>query len=343
MLKDHLGSASVVTNASGTTEGEDRYYPFGETRSTTGTMYTDRLYTGQREMEGLGIYHYGARYYSPALGRFISADTIVPGAANPQAFNRYSYVLNNPIRYTDPSGHICVSAGPGDCLNSAGNPINGSGNASNSGGGGSGGQGGDSIDRLNEDEGGEGNDQRCHTYHPCDVETNLYEIGWENFGQAWEIINNPNATYGQQWWAARYMEVWGGAHLALVAGTIIITRHGIIMIGTQLATQNPNSPVVSLGNNPAYTKDGYTFFKMNPTVYKVLDAIGLAKPMNQQFITNQIAQAKNMEVTITSLQPGAGTLMEMGMLQNSGLYTMYTQTSPYYTGIINYFTYSGGN
>jgi RHS repeat-associated protein len=105
LLKDHLGSASVVTDASGTTVGEDRFYPYGETRFTTGTMYTDQLFTGQREMTGLGIYHYGARFYSPKLGRFLSPDTIVPGATNPQAYNRYSYVLGNPLRYTDPAGH----------------------------------------------------------------------------------------------------------------------------------------------------------------------------------------------------------------------------------------------
>jgi RHS repeat-associated protein len=105
LLKDHLGSASVVTDASGTVVGEDRFYPYGETRFTTGTMYTDQLFTGQREMTGLGIYHYGARFYSPKLGRFLSPDTIVPGYTNPQAWNRYSYTLGNPLRYTDPSGH----------------------------------------------------------------------------------------------------------------------------------------------------------------------------------------------------------------------------------------------
>jgi uncharacterized protein RhaS with RHS repeats len=55
ILKDHLGSASVVTDASGNTVGEQRYYPFGETRMISGTMNTDRLYTGQRDT-GLGIY-----------------------------------------------------------------------------------------------------------------------------------------------------------------------------------------------------------------------------------------------------------------------------------------------
>ena len=59
-------------------------------------------------MAGLGIYDYGARFYSPKLGRFLSADTIVPGVANPQALNRYSSVLGNPIRYNnDPTGHMC--------------------------------------------------------------------------------------------------------------------------------------------------------------------------------------------------------------------------------------------
>ena len=48
--------------------------------------------------------YYGARFYDGALGRFISPDTIVPEPGNPQALNRYSYVLNNPLRYTDPTG-----------------------------------------------------------------------------------------------------------------------------------------------------------------------------------------------------------------------------------------------
>ncbi|HLO32463.1 MAG TPA: RHS repeat-associated core domain-containing protein [Anaerolineales bacterium] len=105
VLKDELGSASVVTDSTGATVGEDRFFPFGETRFTTGTMNTDKLFTGQREITGLGIYDYGARFYSPKLGRFLSADTIVPGYTNPQNLNRFSYTVNNPIRYTDPTGH----------------------------------------------------------------------------------------------------------------------------------------------------------------------------------------------------------------------------------------------
>jgi len=83
----------------------------GETRLTTGTIFTDKLFTGQREMAGLGIYHYQARFYSPKLGRFLSADTIVPSYTNPQTLNRFSYVTNNPLRYTDPTGHMQVNDG----------------------------------------------------------------------------------------------------------------------------------------------------------------------------------------------------------------------------------------
>ena len=56
------------------------------------------------------MYFYNARYYDPALGRFISADTVVPSPGNPQSLNRYSYCLGNPVRYTDPDGHTLRSA-----------------------------------------------------------------------------------------------------------------------------------------------------------------------------------------------------------------------------------------
>jgi RHS repeat-associated protein len=114
-LKDHLGSASVVADASGNILGTQRYYPYGDTRLTTGTIFTDKLFTGQREMAGLGIYHYGARFYSPKLGRFLSADTIVPSYTNPQNLNRFSYVTNNPLRYTDPTGHMMSDGDGGGC------------------------------------------------------------------------------------------------------------------------------------------------------------------------------------------------------------------------------------
>jgi RHS repeat-associated protein len=61
-------------------------------------------FTGQR-LDQSGLYFYNARYYDANIGRFISPDTLVPNPANPQSLNRYSYCLNNPLRYNDPSGH----------------------------------------------------------------------------------------------------------------------------------------------------------------------------------------------------------------------------------------------
>ena len=110
VLGDQLGSASVTLNSSGTTVSGMRYYPFGETRVSTGTLPTDKLFTGQRAMEDLGIYYYGARFYDPYLNRWIQPDTIIPGAGNSQAYDRYAYVYNSPIIYNDPTGHM--GAGP---------------------------------------------------------------------------------------------------------------------------------------------------------------------------------------------------------------------------------------
>jgi RHS repeat-associated protein len=103
MHQDHLNSTSVMTDDSGDSLGAIKYLPFGETRS--GSVPTDKKFTGQ-ELDGTALYYYGARYYDPKIGRFISADTIVPDPANPQSFNRYSYCLNNPLKYIDPSGHV---------------------------------------------------------------------------------------------------------------------------------------------------------------------------------------------------------------------------------------------
>ena len=101
---DSLGSSSVVTDTSGTVVDSQTYKPFGDTWTSSGTFGTDRKFTGQRFDGGSGLYFYGGRYYDPVLGRFISADSFVPGSANLQAWGRYSYVLNNPLRYVDPTG-----------------------------------------------------------------------------------------------------------------------------------------------------------------------------------------------------------------------------------------------
>jgi RHS repeat-associated protein len=87
---------------------ELRYLPFGETRWMSGTTPTDRRFTGQREVPAIGLYDYNARMYWPGAGRFVSADTVVPGPGNPQMFNRYAYALNSPLRFIDLDGHAAT-------------------------------------------------------------------------------------------------------------------------------------------------------------------------------------------------------------------------------------------
>jgi RHS repeat-associated protein len=103
---DHLGSTSLVLDDQGSVVAESRHYPYGEERwrwPQEGTFPTEYRFTGQRIQSGLGLYFMGARQYDPALGRWISADTLVPDPANPQSFNRYAYVRNSPLRFVDPS------------------------------------------------------------------------------------------------------------------------------------------------------------------------------------------------------------------------------------------------
>jgi RHS repeat-associated protein len=112
---DNLGSASLTTNITGSVVSEQRYYPFGETRWVSGTMVTDRTFTGVRQ-ESPGtvgsLADMNAREYSTLLGRFLSADSIVPRPGNPQSLNRFSYAGNSPLVRIDPNGHsdICNSA-----------------------------------------------------------------------------------------------------------------------------------------------------------------------------------------------------------------------------------------
>ena len=113
LLQDHLKSSSSFVNQSGDTLANNYYYPYGGNRAQGApgafSNWSTKRFTSQYHESSLpggeGLSYYNARWYDPQLGRFLSADTIVPGPANPQAFNRYSYVFNNPLRFTDPSGH----------------------------------------------------------------------------------------------------------------------------------------------------------------------------------------------------------------------------------------------
>jgi len=77
-------------------------------RDSRGVTLTDYRFTGQRRDGYIKLIDMGARRYDPMLGRFISADTIIPNPGNPLDLDRFAYVRNNPLKYTDPSGHYCM-------------------------------------------------------------------------------------------------------------------------------------------------------------------------------------------------------------------------------------------
>jgi RHS repeat-associated protein len=109
LFTDHLGSTSVSYRASDGQSTTQRYYPWGTIRpGPSNALPTDYTFTGQRLDESTGLMYYGARYYDPTLGRFISADSIVPNPGNPQDLNRYSYARNNPLAYVDSGGDIPI-------------------------------------------------------------------------------------------------------------------------------------------------------------------------------------------------------------------------------------------
>ncbi len=101
---DHLGSVSAATGGTGTLLSRQAYSPWGALRAGGGDITQTTLdCTGQRR-DGTGLLFYNARYYDPQLGRFVSPDSVAPDKGGPQTRNRYSYVLNNPLKYVDPSG-----------------------------------------------------------------------------------------------------------------------------------------------------------------------------------------------------------------------------------------------
>jgi len=106
ILGDHLGSTSLVTDSSGNVISQQYYKAWGETRYASGTSPTKYQYTGQYSYTAdFGLHFYNARWYDSSLSRFAQADTVVP--AGVQGYDRYAYVNNSPIRYTDPTGHLC--------------------------------------------------------------------------------------------------------------------------------------------------------------------------------------------------------------------------------------------
>jgi len=115
LLTDHLGSVVTVLDGSGAVVAEQRYRPFGQPRLTPGIGQTDRGFTGQRSLAAAGLQDFNARWFDVSLGMFSSADSWIPSPYDPPSLNRYGYALNNPLRYTDPTGHRACEGPRGEC------------------------------------------------------------------------------------------------------------------------------------------------------------------------------------------------------------------------------------
>ncbi|ALU44689.1 RHS repeat-associated core domain-containing protein [Pseudoalteromonas rubra] len=117
MVKDHLGSTLAISEVNEAKTSAKitqafRYDPFGQqhvlevSQFSVFTGYMRHGFTGHEMLNGLNIIHMNGRIYDPTLGRFLQADPHIQAPGNSQSYNRYSYVLNNPLSYTDPSGYF---------------------------------------------------------------------------------------------------------------------------------------------------------------------------------------------------------------------------------------------
>ncbi|AOT07731.1 RHS repeat-associated core domain-containing protein [Pseudoalteromonas luteoviolacea] len=123
--KDRLGSARLITNANGYVISERNFDPFGKPRAASGALKftaklddiksakTNRGFTDHEHLDALQLIHMNGRVYDYNLGRFMSVDPIIQSPGNSQSVNPYSYIMNNPLGGTDPTGYssACQSKG----------------------------------------------------------------------------------------------------------------------------------------------------------------------------------------------------------------------------------------
>ncbi|WP_340199036.1 FG-GAP-like repeat-containing protein [Ascidiimonas sp. W6] len=114
LQRDYLGSIIGITDKNGAFKEKRHFDAWGNLVKLTNGSGTnlsafgilDRGYTGHEHLQGVKLVHMNGRLYDPVLHRFIQPDNFVQNPYNTQNFNRYGYVLNNPLMYTDPSGEF---------------------------------------------------------------------------------------------------------------------------------------------------------------------------------------------------------------------------------------------
>jgi len=110
---DHLGSVTLITDDGGAVNERDSYDAWGKRRNANGTdatsctiaAATTRGFTNQEMMDQVCLVNLNARIYDPIIARFMAADSVVQDEYSPQTLNRYTYVDNGPLSFTDPTGN----------------------------------------------------------------------------------------------------------------------------------------------------------------------------------------------------------------------------------------------
>lgn len=107
---DHIGSSISVTDRITDQVWDNEYLPYGDSAKEQihGFTDVDHQFSSKELDENTGLYYFGARYYNPGIGRFMSVDPAGIDITNPQSWNRYAYVRNNPYTYVDPDGRQLV-------------------------------------------------------------------------------------------------------------------------------------------------------------------------------------------------------------------------------------------
>ena len=108
--QDHLGSPVTATNLNGNPQWREYYTPFGERLNNAAANADDESFTGHIADADTGLVYMQARYYDPAIGRFLSSDPVGFASGGPAYFNRYAYVANDPVNAWDPTGMACAPA-----------------------------------------------------------------------------------------------------------------------------------------------------------------------------------------------------------------------------------------
>jgi hypothetical protein len=231
------------------------------------------------------------RWNSPYINHFTQPDTIIPDQTSPQGWDRYAYVNNNPLRYADPTGHwLCGNTenclgGGGDISGVTGEGINAGLNP-------------DSVTEVSTaaSEGSAWLDEGS-------IETSVVELNPSE--QAYE-------TAGKEYYEANLNRLIDELEQADASSSEADRLRDQI---ARYATNNFAKDTVSIGNNGAYQRPGYTYFELPDDAWQRLDAMGETDNINLKFMSQQAALEKDFDGVLTG-EAGHGTVLERGFLEN---------------------------